>query len=60
MEPSDTIDHVRTKIGGIKGIPPSELILILKGTQLEAGRTVADYGLSHECLVHIVLRERGC
>jgi hypothetical protein len=60
VEPSDTIDHVSTKIGGIKGIPPSELKLIFKGTQLEAGRTVADYGLSHECLVHIVLRVRGC
>ena len=59
VEPSDTVESVKTKIQDRKGNSPYQYRLCCSNGELEDGKTLSDYNIGEEDTIYLVLPLRG-
>jgi large subunit ribosomal protein L40e len=60
VDPNNTVEDLKYMIHDSEGYGVESQRLIFEGKQLEDGRTLRDYNIQDESLVHLILRIRGC
>ncbi|KAI1755715.1 hypothetical protein F4782DRAFT_486668 [Xylaria castorea] len=56
---SETIENIKKALQDAEGIPADQQRFIYHGNQVEDGRTLSDYNLRNNDVLHMVLRLRG-
>ena len=59
VESTDTIEAVKAKIQEKEGIPPTSQVLFFDERVLEDGRSLADYSISKDNMLELLLRNSG-
>lgn len=59
VDPSDTIDHIKTKIKDKEGIPSCQQILIFSGIKLEDSMKLADCNIKNESIIDLAVKMLG-
>lgn len=59
VDESTTVNDVKGMIADKEGIAVDQQRLIFSGKQLDDNRTMSDYQISADAVIHLVLRLRG-
>jgi ubiquitin C len=59
VEPDSPVEDVKMKIQDKEAIPPNQQRLIYQGKQLEDGKTLQDYFIEKDSVLHLMMRLRG-
>jgi ubiquitin len=59
VEPSDTVQKLKTKFQSKEGVPPDHQKFIFAGNRLEDGRTLSEYNIQEESTLNVLLRLPG-
>ena len=59
VKSNETIENLKLQFQAKEGTPPDQQRMIFAGKQIEDHRTLADYAIPHQAIIHLVLRLRG-